>query len=58
MPQLISLRDLLVLLGSAEYTIFTPSGRKVGAFHLKSDVVYLLRSEKEQTARRIAVIDR
>ncbi len=58
LPQLLSYREFVSLAGKPGYTVWTVSGKTAGMFNLQRNVVYLLHSEREQTTRRIIVLDR
>jgi parallel beta-helix repeat protein len=56
-PLFLTSMELRSLAGNSGYTIYTPAGKKIGVFQVKSNVIYLLRSQREQAARKIIVIE-
>jgi|GEM_PF-1300340 parallel beta-helix repeat protein len=56
-PQLLSYQELIALASKPGYSVYSVSGKMVGASYLQRNVIYILHSEKEQTARRIIVFD-
>jgi parallel beta-helix repeat protein len=57
-PQLLSYQEFIALANKPGSSIYSVSGKMVEASYLQRNVVYVLRSEKEQPARRIIVLDR
>jgi hypothetical protein len=57
-PQLLSYQEFIALTGKTASTVYSISGKVVEPRFLQRNVAYILRSEKEQTARRIIVLDR
>lgn len=57
-PQVLSYKEFLLLAGKPGYVAYTAFGRVAGLFSLQRNVVYLLHSEKDNSTRRIIVLDR
>jgi parallel beta-helix repeat protein len=57
-PQLLSFKEIISLAEKPGYTVFSISGKEVQTRYLQRNITYILRSEKEKTARRILVLDR
>jgi len=57
-PQLLSYQEFIALTGKPGSTVYSLAGKMVEPRFLQRNVAYILRLEKEQTARRIIVMDR
>jgi hypothetical protein len=58
MPQLLSYPEFIAFAAKPGCTVYSLSGKKVETRYVQRNVAYILHSEKEQTAKRITVLDR
>jgi parallel beta-helix repeat protein len=54
----LTMKEIIVLTKDAAYSVYTASGKKMEPLRLQCNLVYLLQSVKDGSARKIIVVDR